>query len=916
MMSTSSTTSSNSRPTMTVVNGRLPQIATPSHYDLTFTQVDLEGFTFSGTVVMSLTRSSTAEAVDHSSLVVHARELQLLSSTLTRKSDDSSFQAVEFRYQLHHETCEIVFDSSPWTTTSGPSNTDTECTLTMEFCGILNDQMAGFYRSQYTDLQGRCITMASTQFEPTDARRAFPCWDEPALKATFQMTVILPNHQLQAISNTPIISSHTTMSTSNQTLIKTVRFDKTPKMSTYLVALVIGQFDSISTTSPQSQIQTTVYTRPGKAAQGQFCLDTASQCLDFLQDTYGVPYPLGKSDLIGIADFAAGAMENWGCVTYREAKILVTAGTSTTMKRGIARTVCHELAHQWFGNLVTPEFWTQLWLKEGVARFMEFVALEHLFPEWKPWEEFVQSVYNLALSLDSLESSHPVEVVVTHSDEINEIFDAISYAKGASIIRMLCHYIGKQTFMDGMRLYLQRHAYGNTTSEDFWAALAEVSGKPCVKFMEPWTKLMGFPLLQLIQDDNNSKITMTTNQFRSSNTAASSTENTTTKEWPMPVTARVEGSDKVFGPWVLHGPDHDDSEAFLKQLEEWSAGNKWFKLNVDQHAFFRVNYTPQQWSRLANAMTSLSVTDQLGLVGDSFAAGKFGYASIVDSLKLVEGFGEHDTAEYVVWQELAGNLSTLASLYRSEPYYPQFQDYVKKLFAKQAGILGWESSPDESARTGTLRGSVLRMMGIANDAETKAEGYKRFMELTRMPSLEGAVSGDIQRVLFHLALKHDEATVFPALKRVVEEHAGLSPETQRDCLVVMGSVHDAKFHNEMLEYVFFSGKVRHQDVAFPLSALSGGSDQGGRATWNFFVQNYHKLRLMLGAGFLWRDVVGVSARGLRTLKEAQEAEDFFKDPKHPVGSGARRLQQALEVVRNQAGRIERDREALTKFFQA
>jgi len=275
---------------------------------------------------------------------------------------------------------------------------------------------------------------------------------------------------------------------------------------------------------------------------------------------------------------------------------------------------------------------------------MEFVALDHLFPEWKAWDEFVQSVYNMALSLDSLASSHPVEVHVTHSDEINDVFDAISYAKGASIIRMLSQYIGLETFMKGMRLYLTRHAYGNAVSEDFWKALAEVSGKPLLEFMETWTKVIGFPILQLQGDDNT--LTMTTRRFLAS--GANATGDSSTTKWPMPVTARVEGTDEVQGPWVIHGPEKDESEALLEQIKNWSAAGKWFKLNVDQFGFYRVNYTPEQWERLASGMDPvggpLSATDRLGLISDSFAAGKAGYASIVDSLRLVQGFGDHDTA--------------------------------------------------------------------------------------------------------------------------------------------------------------------------------------------------------------------------------------------------------------------------------
>lgn len=323
----------------------------------------------------------------------------------------------------------------------------------------------------------------------------------------------------------------------------------------------------------------------------------------------------------------------------------MTNQSSESIRRGIARTVAHELSHMWYGNLVTPEWWTTLWLKEGVARFMEFVALDGLFPSWKVWEEFVQSVFGLALSLDSLQSSHPVEVAVTHSDEINEIFDAISYAKGASVVRMLACYIGMEDFMKGMRLYLTRHAYGNAVSEDFWRALSETSGKPAVEFMKPWTNVTGFPILQLLASENG-KVSMTSNRFNASGPDIKDIGNT---KWPMPVTALVGGTNEIQGPWVIHGPENDDSDNLLKQIQAWTEAGKWFKLNVGQQSFYRVNYTTEQWQRLAVTMdpesdSPLSATDRLGLISDCFAAGKAGYASIVDSLRLVKGFSEHQVA--------------------------------------------------------------------------------------------------------------------------------------------------------------------------------------------------------------------------------------------------------------------------------
>ena len=787
-------------------------------------------------------------------------------------------------------------------------NKDVSYKINIIFSGILNDQMRGLYRSTYIGLDGRSYTMATTQFEATDARRAFPCFDEPSHKATFQLVVTIPAH-LQCISNTPLESIHTTIVSAHNSankdniLLKTITYQKTPKMSTYLLALVVGEFDAVSTTSPTTAIQTTVYTIPGKAHQGKFCLETATKCLDLYQDLFQIPYPLIKSDLLAIPDFAAGAMENWGCVTYREAKILVKEGsTSESMRRGIARTVCHELAHQWFGNLVTMEFWTQLWLNEGFARFMEFVAIDILFPDWDAWTEFVQSVFGVAQSLDAMKSSHPVEVQVQHPDEIHDIFDAISYAKGASLIRMLSSYLGFETFMEGLKIYLQRHAFGNATTDMLWQALEDASNKPVAQLMNPWTLQTGYPLL-LLTDAG----TLETTRFLASGPGSDTTESV----WPIPVTAIVQGEERVQGPWIVHGPDGDQSVELLEAISTWSASDKWFKLNANQTAFIRVAYTSEQWQRLGTAMapsgTQLSAIDRLGLISDSFAAGRAGYSSIVDSLRLVENFGQHETADYSVWQELSENLSDLCRLYRSQEYFPKFQAYIAKIYAKQLQILGWDAQDGESQRTGTLRASVINMMGKAGDVGVRAEAFRRFSEYAK-----GGVGipGDLQGVVFRLALRHDEAQVFPSLKRIYEEST--FPEEQRNCLTAMGSVQDMTRHAEMLEYALFSGKVRLQDVAFPLGSLSSASEEGGRACWEAFISQHERMRFKFAGGPMWGACVGLSCRGLRTLEEADGVTAFFSA--NPPGSAKRRLIQGLEAIRTRATRLARDVEQVAAFL--
>lgn len=909
---------------------RLPIVLKPKHYDLSYHHIDMnDSYRFAGKVTLHGIAAKTQEL---EKIIVHTYEIQVYDVKLIVFDEDkdtdekkvkTTVNAIEYIYHVNEQTCEIVFTNSHATDDNGiiMLQGNKEYHLVMNFMGTLNNQMRGFYRSTYVDLFD-CITkktIATTQFEPTDARRAFPCIDEPAWKATFQVTLTIPT-TLQCISNTPIESIHTIMNDSNNQKMKIIKFQTTPKMSTYLLAYIIGEFDGQSQTSSLTNVVTTVYTVPGKAHEASFCLDVAVKCLDYYQTKlfHGIPFPLPKSDLIAIPDFSAGAMENWGCVTYREAKVLVQPGkTSETIKRGIARTVCHELAHQWFGNLVTMEWWTCLYLNEGFARFMEFVAIDTIFPQWDIWTEFVQSVYNLAMNLDAMNTSHPVEVNVNHPNEIEHIFDAISYAKGASILRMIASHIGMEVFFQGIRNYLIKHAYGNTVTNDLWKSLEDVSGQPVIQFMANWTKCVGYPILSITPEGK-----IATERFY----ASGRQQESETTVWPIPITAKVQGIEEIQGPWILNGPlGVDDTSALEQKIKEWKSQSKWFKLNANQTAFIRVNYNPEQWlilgsnvmnptSLASNAKSSeLSISDRIGLVSDCFAAGKAGYSNITDALALIEAFGEHEIADYAVWQEISENLSTLVALYRSESFFTKFQSFIKQIYSRQYELLGWEVKANELGRTGTLRATVISMMGKTKDPHIGAKAYELFMA-NKNDATNSPVTGDLRCVIYRCALRHDEVSVYQSLKEIYESTS--FPEEQRDCLSIMGCVQDPKLHRDMLDYTFCSGKVRSQDIATPLSTLASASIPGGRATWEYFQQHYDTLRSRYINGPLWAICVGLCCSGMSgSLSEADEVEEYFQSPGREPGPAEKRLSQTLEVLRTKVARRERDRAIVDAYFR-
>src|SRR5918996_4384708 len=459
-----------------VATSLLPATVRPSKYDMTLAPNLLE-CTFTGAETIDIeVHQSTAQ------IILNAAELDIHEAYLERNGERIPAERIETDAEA--ETATFTF--------ARPLPTGT-MQLHLRFSGILNDKLRGFYRSEYIRPDGAKRTMATTEFEAPDARRAFPCWDEPAHKAKFTIAVIIPA-ELTAISNMPIVSE-----TPQAGGTKLVQFAESPIMSTYLLAIMVGEFECVEAQAEGTLVR--VWTTPGKKEQGRFALDVSCRLLSFYNNYFGIPYPLPKLDLIAIPDFAAGAMENWGAITYREVALLVDpAHSSAATKQRVAIIIAHEIAHMWFGNLVTMEWWNDLWLNEGFASWIEYKAVDHLFPEWDMWTQFTFADLGPAMALDGLRNTHPIEAEVKTPHDINELFDAISYSKGAAIIRMLEQFLGEETFRRGLAHYLSSHEYGNARTEDLWAALGQVSGKPVKAIMDTWTKQPGYPYVHVDEE--------------------------------------------------------------------------------------------------------------------------------------------------------------------------------------------------------------------------------------------------------------------------------------------------------------------------------------------------------------------------------------------------------------------------------
>jgi puromycin-sensitive aminopeptidase len=842
---------------------RLPSNVRPIRYNITL-RPNLDTFTFTGEESIEL---HILEPV--SEIVLNAAELQVPTATLELPSGEIlDGNEIDLDKETDRLTLRFL-EKAP----VGKS------ILRLSFTGSLNDQLRGFYRSQYTDARGRTQYLATTQFEATDARRALPCWDEPSIKAEFDVTLIVPKN-LTAISNMPI-SNEEPMSGGK----KAVHFETTPRMSTYLLAFIVGDLECVEETAPGGT-QVRVWATRGKAHLGRFALKNSVRALAYMNNYFGIAYPLPKMDHIAIPDFAAGAMENWGAITYRETALLYDPDNSSAqIKQRILEVVAHEMAHMWFGDLVTMEWWDDLWLNESFASWMGDKTVDHLFPEWQMWTQFVSHDTNVALSLDGLRNSHPIEAVVDDPSEIRELFDAISYSKGGSVLRMLENYVGSETFQAGLHNYLSTHAYDNARGAHLWGAINDVAERNISSetrvsvsdLMEAWIKQVGYPMVKTDVKRSGSSVEVTVSQsrFLYDHLLDAKTDGSL---WPIPISHTHAGST-VQTKMMLQGPRGH----FRADVDKG-----WLKLNAGQTGFFRVAYNESEWDRLKKAITtqSLAPIDRLGLQDDAYALVKAGHMPATVFLSLAEAFlGETDA---IVWGDLAANLRGLEAMLVGTPHLSAFHGYARGLFTRIAGNVGWDAQPDEEHLDAILRSVVIGSYGSYGDSDTLDEGYRRF---DAHASGVKIIPPDIRGVAFSLVSQIADRTTYDTLWRL-EKEAVLHEEKVR-ILGALTRTHDKALLSDLLERSM-TDDVRAQDT--PLVIVQAANNTEGRdLTWEFVKENWHELDRRYGqGGFAIMRIVGIAA-GFSSLEREEEVRKFFET--HPAPSAARTLQQVLESIR-------------------
>jgi puromycin-sensitive aminopeptidase len=816
---------------------RLPRTVVPSRYDLTL-EPDLAQATFTGSEVIAV---SVEESVDE--IVLNADDLELGGGRL--EGPAGTLEVTSIRLDPENERAHLSLSR-----TAEPG----EWRLSLDFRGRLSDQLEGFYRSTYKDDAGQTHVIATTQFESTDARRAFPCWDEPDLKAVFGVTLVAPEGML-AISNGPEIERESLGGGRVR-----VRFADTMTMSTYLVAFVVGPLEATEPVDADG-VPLRIVHRPGKQDLTAFSQDVGAFSLRFFADYYGIPYPDRKMDMVGLPDFAQGAMENLGCVTYRESLLLVDPDKATQPEVAtVADVIAHELAHMWFGDLVTMRWWNGIWLNEAFATLMELLAVDAYRPDWERWSQFLRS-RAIAFEVDALESTRSIEYPVRSPDDAAGMFDILTYTKGAAVLRMLEQYLGAERFRDGIRRYLDEHRFGNTETHDLWDAIEKATGEPVRRIMDGWIWQGGYPLV-------SARLKGGSVELSQRRYLISGKEDDTV--WDVPLLVRTaEGTEPVLiepGGVAFEVPARDP-----------------IVVNAGVHAFVRVDYDDELLGRLTADLTSLSTDERTQLVDDTWAAVVAGRRSAVDFCRFAESFREE--TELPVWQSLLQSLGWCERFLSDGPR-EHFRSWIRGLLWPAMDRIGWEPRDGERELDKPLRGALMAALGILG-ADPHAFGMA--MEIERESRGDGQVDPSLVAASVGIVAAGGTPEDF---ERYLEAmRSARTPQEELRYLYALPEFRDAMLLDKTVGMTL-TDEIRTQNVPGVLARSMANREHGVRA-WAFAKEHWDEIVSQVAPTTLIYVADGV--RYLTEPEQVKDAAGFFRA--HPIPQSALQLEQILERQR-------------------
>jgi aminopeptidase N len=777
--------------------GRLPKEVVPTEYSIRIVP-DIDKFTFAGTETVKLNVRSPVNQ-----LILNALELKIEAASL----DGQELPASAIKTDNQNELLTLVLPSELATG---------DHTLALRFAGKINQQGQGLFYMLYQEQgSGARKIMLGTQFEATDARRFFPCWDEPLFRACFQLTAVVPENWL-AVSNMPVESEKKIGDG------KEVRFAATPPMPSYLNVFVAGELDLIESRSGPTQLR--VIATKGKAEMGRYALETSAQILQYYNDYFGVAYPLPKLDQIALPGGFGGAMENWGGITYYESSLLFDPKKSSAeTKQDIYEVLAHEMAHQWFGDLVTMAWWDNLWLNEGFASWMGTKCTAHFNPQWEVWlrrnlprdpTRRIGIAREQAMEGDARSTTHPIQQPVATEAEANSVFDDITYKKGQSFLRMLESFLGEDVFREGIRCYMAAHMYSNTTTADLWNALSEASGKPVVEIAAGWTEQPGFPVVKVKREEDG-KVSLTQERF------TVGFKNAPPLEWKIPLTYFVVGK----APATLLMTGKTDN---LQNIPSDRA----LKLNVNGAGNYRVEYDEPSWKLLLQALKNLGVEDRVNLLSDAWALAQANRAPVALYFGLVERLPA--STELAEREQLIHVLDFINPLFSDSPEQGKFQRYARSVLRPTFDGLGWRASGGERPVAANLRASLITALGELNDPEIIAGCRERFKAYLTNPE---SLAPDLRPAVFAVVGRYADQETWNQLHQLGQKTTSIG-EKQNYYNALAGAI-DPKLAKKTLP-IALTDELPTSRATFLVSRVARESGHPGIA-WDFAKANMKAL---------------------------------------------------------------------------
>ena len=824
---------------------RLLDTFTPNHYNLTLDLTRAEEKEFSGTVIIS--GESTSESIS-----LHSKGLTIQSATIDNQPADVSFgEFDELRL-------------------SQPNLENGNHTICINFSGNITDAMHGLYPCYFTH-DGVKKQLFATQFESHHAREVFPCVDEPAAKAEYDLTLITQTG-ITVLGNMPVKSEE-----ENDDSLTTT-FEKTPRMSSYLLAFVIGELHK-KTARTKSGVEVNVWATPAQNENTlDFALDIATRSIDFYDEYFGVKYPLPKSDHVALPDFSSGAMENWGLITYRESCLLADPElTPESSRRFIATVIAHELSHQWFGNLVTMNWWNDLWLNESFANMMEYVAIDALHPEWRMWEDFATNEGTAALRRDSLDGVQSVQADVNHPDEISTLFDpAIVYAKGGRLLVMVRKLIGEEAFRTGLKSYFEKFAYKNTVGNDLWQELESASGQPIVNLMNAWISQPGLPVVS-VSNSHDAAILSQERFFIGEHQPSDAL-------WPIPLFANQPLDVKI-----------------LNQKEATVSIEKPLQLNCGLSAHFITKYDESTREYLLKNITELPTLDKICILQDATILARAGFENSASLLPLALSL-KTETNEKVFGMA-AGALTELRKFVDDND---AARDSLKKISGEFARAtfeeLGWDEKAGESDDDRERRTTALSLMMYSEDEEVLNEAKTRFdnNKLEDLPT-------EIRALIISANVRHFETpemieNLFAAYKNTP------SNDLQNDIAIGLTSTKNPETAEKILANIKDSNIIRPQDASRWFVYLIR-TRESRQIAWNWLKENWAWVEDTFGEDKSYDDFIRYAATTLLTTDELNDFQQFF-EPMENIPALARTIKLGITEISARVELIKRDKEAV------